>query len=157
MLRSCGTVEEALELLTKPEIILPGNLSLMDRSGRGAQVQGRMPDGNPRVFEMQGDRGLYCGNFFSWEIGPEDFDRYPDMRDAFGRYMALRRGEESYRGRFSVDGMREVLTRHEEDLGGGVCNNGTVIAMVAAPKRDKLLFASRPPCVQGFEDFSLGK
>ncbi len=157
MLRSCSTVGEALELLARPEIILPGNLSMMDRSGRGVQVQGYLQDGRtPRVFEMPEDRGLYCGNFYSWEIGPEEFDQYPDKRDAFGRYLGLMRGEERYRGRFSVDGMKEILTGHEGDPAGSVCNDGTVAAMIAAPQRDKLLFASRPPCVQGFEEYSLG-
>jgi hypothetical protein len=157
ILRSCANISEALELLSRPEIILPGNLSLMERSGRGVQVQGYEPGGRkPRVFDMQGDRGLYCGNFYPWEIGPEEFDRYPDHRDAFGRYLALMRGEEEYRDRYSVEGMKTILTRHEENLAGGVCNNGTIIAMIAAPQRNKLLLASRPPCVQGFEDYSLG-
>jgi hypothetical protein len=158
LLRSCRTIEEALDHLSRPDSLLPGNLSLMDRSGRGVQVQGTELDGRTlRVFEMPEDRGMCHGNFFPWEISPEEYKEFPDRQDVFSRYTAMMDGIERYRGRYSVKGMREILTEHPGDpeKKHTVCNHGTIVAMIAAPTRGKLLFASRPPCVQGFEDYSL--
>jgi hypothetical protein len=158
LLRSCRTVDEALEHLSRPHSLLPGNLSLMDRSGRGVQVQGAERDGRTlKVFEMPRDRGMCHGNFFPWEISPDEYGEFPDRQDAFSRHTAMVDGIERFRGRYSVEGMKEILTEHPGDpeKNHTVCNHGTVLAMIAAPTYGRLLFASRPPCVQGFRGFAL--
>ena len=158
LLRSCRNLDEALDCLSRPDILVSANFSVMDSSGRGVQVQGTEKDGTtPRVFEMSDDRGMCHGNFFPWEIPPDEYGEFPDRQDAFSRYLAMVDGIERYRGRYSVDGMKEILTEHPGDpeKKHTVCNDATIVAMIAAPVQKRLLFASRPPCVHGFEDYSL--
>ena len=158
LLHSCATVGEALERLSEADLDMPGNLSLMDATGRGVQVQGYQPDGRTlRIQELPQDEGLCCGNFFTWELTAEDFAQFPDMQPVFSRYGGLKRAVDDHKGRYTVEAMKAALAGHEGDPRKleSVCNNNTIVAMVAAPTQHKLLLASRPPCVQGFKDYSL--
>jgi len=163
LLRSCRTVEEALTRLSLAELSNPGNLGMQDSTGRGVLVQGYIGEApRLRFREFDKETGTCWGNFFPWDIGPDDCDDIPEEErrlDAFARYAALKRVVEGNKGKYSVEAMKQVLTSHEgsEDKphNWSVCNDGTDIAMVAAPTQGKLLFASKPPCVQGFAEYSL--
>ena len=158
LLRSCRTVDEALERMAQSDLWAGDNYSIMDSSGRGVQVHGYV--GNSlelRVVEMPEDRGICCGNFFTWEIIPEDFDRFPGKQDVFSRYSSLKRAVDGNLGAYSVDAMKAVLTSHEGDPKKveSVCNDGNIVSMIAAPTIGKLLFATRPACVQGFKEYPI--
>lgn len=163
VLRSCRTVKEALARMSQTELSNPGNLALLDSTGRGVLLQGYLGEApRVRLQELEKEKGICWGNYFPWDIDPDDCDDIPEEErrpDAFSRYAALKRAVEQHQGAYSVEAMKTVLTSHEgpEDQphGWSVCNDGTDIAMIAAPTQGKLLFASKPPCVQGFAEHSL--
>ena len=160
LLRSCRTVDQALDRLAQPDMNGANNYSLMDASGKGVQAQGYAGAGyGLRVAHLPAERGLCCGNFHPWEIGPEDAAGFPDKAPVFGRYRGVRRGVEENVGRYSVDALRRVLTGHEGDVDAchSVCNANTSLAMIAAPTAGRLLFAAKPPCREGFVEYPFGK
>lgn len=160
LLRSCATVSEALERMSAPDIMADNNYSLMDATGRGVRVQGYEGDSMKlRIVEMSAREGLCCGNFYTWELtgkDSKDFPEFPEKDAIFSRYRSVKRAVEKHKGNYTVDAMKHVLTSHEGDPDKleTVCNSHTDIAMVAAPQKGKLLFAHKPPCLTGFQDYS---
>ena len=164
LLRSCRSVEEALQRLAEPDLCPAGHLAMLDRSGRGALIQGRLTQGpGLRVTELESDVGLCWGNFYPWDINPETYEEQdtPEGQspfDAFSRYGSLRRTVDQHRGRYTLTAMREVLTSHDgppdKPHSYSVCNDNTDLAMIVAPRSGKLWLACQPPCVQGFRAHS---
>jgi len=160
LLRSCETIDQVIEKLSRSETLLVSNcnLSLMDKTGRGIQVQGCLKDSfEPRIIERKPDAAMCCGNVFPWEVTTRDAPRFPELKDKFSRYANLEKAVEKYKGNYSVEAMKQVLTSHDGDTSKlhTICNNATIVAMIAAPTTGKLLLASRPPCIRGFKDFSV--
>ena len=157
VLRSCKTIDEALNKMSQSYLWAGDNYSLMDASGRGVQVYSHIGNSqNLRVVEMPEDRGLCCGNFPLWEINQDDFKSFPHKQDVFSRYLNLKKAVDDNVGRYSVEAMKAVFTNHKGDPEKleSVCNDGTIVAMMAAPTLGRLFFASRPPCVQGFREYT---
>ncbi len=165
LLRSCRTVEQALDRFSQNDLIVPRNLGMLDKNGSAVLVQGCIKKSPElRVQRPESGSGLCWGNIWPWDIDLNNCEDIPEEKkpkSAFARYNSLRNAVENNKGKYSLDLMKQVLTSHDasSDLlhAYNVCNDSTNFAMIAAPARGKLLFASQPPCIQGFEDYSFGK
>jgi len=158
LLGNCATIDDALSMLSTPELVSMNNYSMMERSGRGVQVQGIDPVSNhPKVVELGKDRGLCHGNFYPWEVQPDEFPRFPDLEPAFARWTSMRNGVDRFAGRYSFAAMKTILTGHDGDpkKGASVCNIGNALSMIAAPTQNKMFFAGPRPCVSGYHEFCL--
>ncbi|MBI3944519.1 MAG: hypothetical protein HY321_01235 [Armatimonadetes bacterium] len=164
LLRSCRTVAEALDRLGGDDVLPPpGNLGLLDRTGRAVLIEGYERDTPTlRIREMEEGDGLCWGNYFPWDVRPDDCGDLPEAQrplSAFSRVASLRRALDEHRESYSVAAMVQLLSSHDSGAHSpdgdahNVCNNSNVLAMLAAPAQGKVLFASKPPCVQGFVEY----
>jgi len=158
VLAHCATIDDALNMLSTPELISMNNYTMMDRSGRGVQVQGVDPASNRlHLVELGNDRGLCHGNFYPWEVQPDEFSRFPDLESAFARWTSMRNGIDRFAGRYSFAAMKAILTGHDGDPAKctSVCNIGNALSMISAPTQNKIFFAGPRPCVSGYHEFTL--
>lgn len=158
-LEQCRNVEEAIEFLKRPDIPGHGNHILIDADGNGAVVEKNKPSFDylgERTWEENGT--LLCGNFFLSEVSPDEPTEDQTLKDAQSRFKILSQAaERGIKEGVSLELLQETLRTHDgpEHGPGGVCNNGTTLAMIALPKERRFLIAPRYPCRNEFVSYEL--
>lgn len=154
VLASCGSVPEAIELLSQYEPLSLGeNLLLADRDGQVALVE-KLPGGQA-VYEAPG-AVVACNHVRAKALGNLIDTADPIRENSRTRYAQLTALSRERRT-WSLDQVQHVLASHE----GGICQHGqanlwTVASLVVSPREQRMWINEGPPCDAAWVEVQAG-
>ncbi len=155
VLQHCRNVTEAIELMSNCRIVGKGaTVLVVDASGDAAVVE-IAP--HKAVTLRTESNAIWCTNHYtSGEIEYRDEPEY--IANSMGRYQKLTELSETGGFEFSLEGMKRVLTDHDQP--GAICQHKdrgqimeTYLSMILLSKGRKILFADGAPCQNDYVEF----